>query len=121
MGEKPIVPLLLSFTGAIFVLINALMIVAKGEVLLYSFGTIMLVFGFQNLLEMITLWILFSIITIVGAIMLYFKPEWHTLWGLIVLTCSIPSIAVGGGFMIGLFLGIAGGILGITWKPKTTR
>lgn len=121
LGEKPILSLVFSFTGAILVLINGLMIAAKGDVIQYSFGTTMLVFGFQNLLDLTMLWILFSIITLTGAIMLYFKPEWHALWGLTVLICSIPSIAVGGGFIIGLFLGIVGGVLGFTWKPKTTR
>jgi uncharacterized membrane protein len=61
-----------------------------------------------------------GIVVIVAAVMLYRNPPQKTLWGVLVLVLSIVSIFVGGGFLLGLILGVIGGILALIWKPKTT-
>ncbi len=62
--------------------------------------------------------IILGIIVIIGAIMLYRNPDQKTGWGIAVLIVSIISIFIGGGFLIGLILGIIGGALALQWKPK---
>lgn len=59
--------------------------------------------------------LIFSILVIIGAILIY-MPGKEVLGGIMVLVFSILSIIIGGGFLIGLILGIVGGILGIVKK-----
>jgi hypothetical protein len=40
------------------------------------------------------------------------------MWGIIVVVFSIPSVLSGGGFVIGFILGIIGGALALSAKPK---
>lgn len=53
-----------------------------------------------------------GIIVLIGAVLVY-TPGKEVIGGVLVLIVSIISIVVGGGFMIGLILGIIGGVLGI--------
>jgi hypothetical protein len=43
-------------------------------------------------------------------------PGKETIGGILVIILSILSIVIGGGFFIGLILGIIGGILGLAKK-----
>ena len=61
---------------------------------------------------------LFGILVFLGALMIYLKPSQKTAWGVVILVFSIISIVTGGGFIIGLILGIIGGALALAWKPK---
>jgi hypothetical protein len=54
-----------------------------------------------------------------AAIMFYRNPAHKTLWGIVVLVLSVISIFSGGGFIVGLILGIIGGALALSWKQKT--
>jgi hypothetical protein len=46
-------------------------------------------------------------------------PQRHQLWGALVLTFSILSIAGSlGGLLLGFILGNIGGVLAISWKPS---
>lgn len=54
---------------------------------------------------------------IIGAVMLYSRPQQHNTWGIIVLVFSLLSwIGAAGGLIIGFLLGLVGGILGVIWK-----
>jgi hypothetical protein len=65
--------------------------------------------------------IIFGIIVIVSAAMLYRQPRQHQTWGVLILIFSILSIFGGmAGYLVGLVLGIVGGALAIAWKPPTT-
>jgi hypothetical protein len=64
--------------------------------------------------------VIFGVIIIASAIMLYQSPGQKDLWGVVILVFSILSITIGGGFMIGFILGIVGGALAVSWKPPTT-
>jgi len=59
--------------------------------------------------------LIFAILVIIGAILIY-MPGREVLGGILVLIFSILSIIIGGGFLIGLILGIVGGVLGIVKK-----
>lgn len=54
-------------------------------------------------------------LVIIGAILIY-MPGKETIGGILVIIFSILSILIGGGFLIGLILGIIGGALGLTKK-----
>ena len=43
------------------------------------------------------------------------------LGGILVLVFSIISIIGGGGFILGFILGLVGGILALTWKPRQVQ
>ncbi len=59
--------------------------------------------------------IVFGILILIGAILLY-KPGNETTGGIIVLVFSALSILTGGGFVVGFVLGIIGGALGLAKK-----
>lgn len=71
---------------------------------------------------MTVLGIVFGMIILVSAIMLYLSPTQHQLWGALIIAFSVISIlSCMGGMGIGLILGIIGGILGILWKPQESK
>lgn len=59
--------------------------------------------------------LIFGIIVLIGAYFIY-TPGKETLGGILVLVFSILSIFAGGGFLVGLILGIVGGALGLAKK-----
>ena len=61
-----------------------------------------------------------GVVVLVGAIMIYARPNSSSPWGLLVLVFSILSFFGMGGFFIGAILGIAGGVLAMVWKPGAT-
>ncbi len=58
---------------------------------------------------------IFAIIVIIGAILIY-MPGKEIIGGILVIIFSLLSIVVGGGFILGLILGIIGGALGLAKK-----
>ena len=66
--------------------------------------------------------IVFGIVVVLSAVMLYDKPIEHSKWGLLILIFSVLSIfgSAMAGFGVGLILGVLGGIFAITWKPPVT-
>ncbi|MDD3932490.1 MAG: DUF6114 domain-containing protein [Methanoculleus sp.] len=58
-----------------------------------------------------------GIIILIGSYMLYSRPASHAAWGVVILIFSLLSVFEGGGFVIGLILGVIGGILAIVLKP----
>ena len=66
--------------------------------------------------------IIFGIVIIVVAILLYTKPTQHELCGALIIVFSVISvISCMGSMGIGLLLGIVGGILAILWKPEEAK
>lgn len=61
-----------------------------------------------------------GIVILVGAIMIYARPNNASTWGLLVVAFSILSFLGMGGFFIGAILGIVGGVLAMVWKPGAT-
>ena len=62
--------------------------------------------------------LIFGILILLGAIMLYSKPANKKAWGIIITVFSIPSVITGGGFIIGFILGIIGGAKALSPKPR---
>ena len=62
--------------------------------------------------------IIFGVIVVAAAVMLYSAPRQHEMWGAIIIAFSVISIvSCMGGFGIGTLLGIIGGILATIWRP----
>src|SRR6184192_3649584 len=115
MAEKPTAAFVLSLIGGIFILLGAIVVMALASVI----GSLMLIGGGDPNLAYLygAVGLIFAILVLVGAVMLWMKPQQHVAAGVIILLFSLFSIISGGGFIIGLILGIVGGILGIVWKP----
>src|SRR5437867_840994 len=115
MSEKPTAAFVLSLIGGIFILLGAIAVM----VLMSVIGGLMLGVGPDPNILLIygAVGLIFALIVLVGAVMLWMKPQQHVVWGVIVLLFSLFSIISTGGLFIGLILGLVGGILGIVWKP----
>lgn len=60
-------------------------------------------------------------IILLGSLMLRFNPANKKVWGIIVIGFSIPTVIMGGGFIVGFILGIIGGIKALGSRTgKTT-
>jgi hypothetical protein len=76
--------------------------------------------GITNIMGI--LGIIFGIIIIIVAVLLYINPKQHELYGALIIIFSVISIiSCMGGMGIGLLLGIVGGILAILWKPEEIK
>lgn len=101
MGEKPTTAFALSLIGGILQLLLGIAI-AAGWVLLLG-GTMDTIFG--------AYWIILSLITILGAVMIYNKPSSAHTWGIIIVVLSILS-----GLNI---ITLIGGVMAMRWKPSS--
>jgi len=118
-SEKPTAAFALSLIAGILILINGAILGAVGSFIapfIPGMSEKALVTGILGTVMVVG--IILGLIVIVAAVMLYRNPAQKTMWGVIVLVLSIISIFIGGGFIIGLILGIIGGALALTWKPK---
>lgn len=70
------------------------------------------------LMELATVGLIFGVMVLLGALMLHFKSAKKKAWGIMIMLFSFPSMIMGGGFMIGFILGIIGGELALSGKPK---
>ena len=122
---KPIAAFILGLTAGVFILLGAvvmslftfgalnmmdgMMMNMQGGMSMartMAFGPILSLVGFTS-----------GIIVVTSSVMLYTKPTESQVWGAIILAFSVVSILGGmGGFGVGLILGLAGGILALTWR-----
>jgi hypothetical protein len=115
--EHPTGPFILSLIGGLLVLIDGIAI--------FLFGISGYIFRYHEyvpfvrpVITAIGIWgIICAIIILAGSFMLNAHLDQHGLWGIVILVFSILSIASGGGFLIGLILGVIGGIWALIWRP----
>jgi MFS superfamily sulfate permease-like transporter len=62
--------------------------------------------------------LIFGVLVLIGSMLFELKPYHRKVWGAMVLVFSVFSIIMGGGFVVGLVLGIASGILVFSHKSK---
>ncbi len=117
--ERPTAAYALSLIAGILIIINGA-VVGFIPGLITSIPGVSAVPGFVwGILYLVSIvGIVFGIIVLLSAVMLYRNPMSKTTWGVLILIFSILSIVVGGGFLIGMILGIIGGALGLAWKPR---
>jgi hypothetical protein len=112
---------ILSVAAAVLIIINAWMIALEGGVI--KFQTVILDttlkfnFGFEDIILLTTsysfIWLLLGVGILTWSILLYFKPEKYFIWNSLIFAFSCLSVIIGGGFIVGLFLGVISGIFGI--------
>ena len=120
--EKPYAAFILSLIGGLLILLNSALMLGM---FMAGFGWMMgfggmgggmgmmgpAFGGFFMLMPILAL--VFGALILVGAAMLYTKPEQAQSWGITILVLSIASLFSGGGFFIGSILGIIGGIIAL--------
>lgn len=113
----------ISLIGGIIILINGLLILAAASLLSSLGGLIPTIPGVPEVTGAAIAFVqmigaagtIFAIIVIIGAILIY-MPGKEIIGGILVIIFSLLSIVVGGGFILGLILGIIGGALGLAKK-----
>ncbi|MCI4324497.1 MAG: DUF6114 domain-containing protein [Thermoplasmata archaeon] len=60
--------------------------------------------------------VLIGLLVVVFAALLYRSPEHHAVYGIVLLLLSLSSLLAGGGFFLGVLLGVIGGILAILFE-----
>jgi hypothetical protein len=105
----------ISLIAGIIILINALVVLSLASFMSSLFDAIGLSFLGTAFTVYGAVGLLFAILVLVGAIVI-FMPGKEVIGGILVLIFSILSIIIGGGFIIGLILGIIGGALGLAKK-----
>lgn len=119
MAEKPTAGFVLGLIGGIFILLNALLIIAAAAIFAGLSGLPGMPAGASDIVTIYAaIGLIFALLVLVGAVLMYMRPQQHVMWGVVVLLFSLFSIIIGGGFIIGLILGLVGGILGIVFKPS---
>lgn len=104
----------LSLVAGIFVILDGLFLLVASSILKdLGVGDIAGVGLTLDVLGM--LGVVFAIIIFIGAWLIY-TPGKEMLGGILVLIFSIISIITGGGFFLGMILGIIGGALGLAKK-----
>jgi hypothetical protein len=69
------------------------------------------------LIELATVGFILGVLVLLCTLILHNKPVNRKAWGTMIIVFSIPSVIMGGGFIIGFILGITGGISAIRQKP----
>jgi len=133
--EKPVAPFILSLIAGIFILLGAIVMsmftlgatsmtgtmsgMAGMMLGMYGGMSMGMMMGFAPALTVLGL--ASGVMVLLGSAMLYSRPSESQLWGAIILAFSVVSILGGmGGFLVGLILGVASGLLALTWKPPYT-
>jgi hypothetical protein len=113
--EKPISAFILSLLGGIFISVMGGIFLVRGTELLPRFTRFM---GIWPEIEMMRglMGVIFGVLVITGALMLYNMPMQHSTWGVLIVVFSTLSLIATGGLLVGFILGFIGGILGVTWK-----
>jgi uncharacterized membrane protein len=76
------------------------------------------IFGSGIMLLMAIIGAVTGFLVILGAIRLISHPEEHRRWGLLIVVLSIIGLAGMGGFLIGTVLGVIGGTMALSWRPR---
>lgn len=119
MSEKPTGAFVLGLIGGIFILLNAVVWFAIGN-LIAAIAAFIPIIPFDPATAVYLIGgiaLLCAIVVIAGSVMMFAMPNQHVIGGVLVLLFSIVSLITLGGFFIGFILGLVGGILGIVWKP----
>ena len=107
MADKPTAAFVLSLIGGIFLLLGGLLATVGFSFVFGGLGALVGIVG-----------VIFGLIVILGAVMLYQKPQSHTMWGVVILILSIIAFPSLWGFGIGSLLAFIGAILALVYKPS---
>jgi len=106
LADKPTAAFVLSLIGGILMLLGGVAVTVGFSFLFGGVGAVIGIIG-----------VIMGLIVLLGAVMLYQKPENHTMWGVIILILSIVALPAAWGFGIGSLLAFIGAILALVYKP----
>lgn len=112
--KKATAGFIVSLIAGVLILLNGLMFLALAE-FIEDLGAFFPDFISDIFTGMAAVGVIFALLVIIGAILIY-MPGKEVIGGILVIIFSILSIVIGGGFLIGLILGIIGGALGLAKK-----
>jgi hypothetical protein len=120
--EKPIKAFNLALIAGILIITNGVLL---GVVAKWFIGIMPILPGSSGndptlLIELATFGLILGVIVLFCAVMLRSKPAKKKVWGIILIGFSIPSVIMGGGFIIGFILGITGGAITFSRKKSIT-
>jgi hypothetical protein len=107
----------LSLVASLVILSQGILRMTRGEILESLGISRFRIFDILGLRWEITgaIGIVFSVLILIGAILIYSIGK-ETVGGITVLVFAALSILTGGGWLVGLILGIVGGVLGLLKK-----
>lgn len=111
---KPILAFLLTLIGAILMIVEGIFLTVVGS----AAGTAGFASAATLLGDLGFLGGLFGFIVLLLAIALFRNPYSHVGYGIAILILSLLSLFGGGGFILGLILGMVGGIMAIIFSPE---
>jgi hypothetical protein len=130
--RTPIIAAKISLIGTFLILVNLIVVIANGSpIILSSYSApaveeligsspswARVAFGFRALTQepWMIIWIITASLNFFLAILLYLRPERPQNVSLLILVFSVFSIFIGGGFFVGLILGVIGGIAGLQFR-----
>ena len=103
-----------SLFAGIFIMVNALALFTLAE-FIESLGGLLPIFIEGLFSTLAAIGVILAVLVIIGAILIY-MPGREILGAILVLIGSVLSLGIGGGFIIGLVLGVIGGCLGLVKK-----
>jgi hypothetical protein len=120
LTERPTKAFNLTLIAGILIIINGMLL---GVVAKWFIGIMPTLPGSTGndptfLIELAAVGLVFGILVLLGALMLHLKPENKKTWGAMAIVFSIPTVIMGGGFIIGFILGIIGGKIAFSGKLK---
>lgn len=116
-AEKPTAAFILSLIAGVLILVGGIGYAFLGAICGSLVGMVSPGAGALIFLYM-SLGLICGIGVIIGAVMINSaEPSRVKTGSILVLVFSIISFLSGGGFYIGLILGLVGGILGLVWRP----
>jgi len=119
MGDNTTAAFILALIGGILILINGILaaVVASifGSMIAAAAGSAGASILGGSLIGIGIGAIIIGLLVIVGSVKVR-TPAKQKNWGIIILVLSLISFVFGGGFLIGLILGVIGGILALTNK-----
>lgn len=115
--KKAKVGFALSLVAALSILAQGVVRIFRGEALAFlgSEGLRQRVLAGLALEVVGVIAIIFAVLILLGAYLIY-SPGKETMGAIIVLVFAAVSIITGGGWLIGLILGIVGGVMGLLKK-----
>jgi hypothetical protein len=115
-AERATIGFALSLAAGLLILVQGIVRIFRGELaLLYLGGIRRRIPGGLAFQVVGVIAIALAILILLGAYFIY-SPGKETIGGIIVLVFAALSILAGGGWLIGLILGIVGGVLGLVKK-----
>jgi hypothetical protein len=120
LSKKPTKAFNLALAAGVLIIINAVLL---GVVAKWFIGIMPTLPGSTGndpmlLIGLATLGLILGVIVLLGALMLHIKPANKKSWGIMIIVFSVPSVIMGGGFIIGFILGIIGGKIAYSEKLK---